>query len=163
MAFEATKRELGELYTFFRLLADGKVSLGTPQARKDETKCWPVALIQREEHDGTRRYCIEQGNVRIVSGVIEKEGTFVAADKEEQVIPREDFGGAAEFILELLKTTSGTDAIEVPEGRPYGFLSSFLASRGSADGIQCPLSSQLNESVARWRTYGKSETGTVGC
>ena len=25
MAFEATKRELGELYTFFRLLADGKV------------------------------------------------------------------------------------------------------------------------------------------
>lgn len=24
MAFEATKRELGELYTFFRLLADGK-------------------------------------------------------------------------------------------------------------------------------------------
>ena len=46
MAFEATKRELGELYTFFRLLADGKVSLGTPQARKDETKCWPVALIQ---------------------------------------------------------------------------------------------------------------------
>jgi len=39
MAFEATKRELGELYTFFRLLANGKVSLGTPQARKDETKC----------------------------------------------------------------------------------------------------------------------------
>ena len=116
MAFEATKRELGELYTFFRLLADGKVSLGTPQVRKDETKCWPVALIQREEHDGTRRYYIEQGNVRIVSGAIEKEGTFVAADKEEQVIPREDFGGAAEFILELLKTTSGTDAIEVPEG-----------------------------------------------
>ena len=47
MAFEATKRELGELYTFFRLLADGKVSLGTPQARKDETKCWPVALCVR--------------------------------------------------------------------------------------------------------------------
>ena len=30
MAFEATKRELGELYTFFRLLADGKVFGGTP-------------------------------------------------------------------------------------------------------------------------------------
>ena len=28
MAFEATKRELGELYTFFRLLADGKVFRG---------------------------------------------------------------------------------------------------------------------------------------
>ena len=153
MAFEATKRELGELYTFFCLLADGKVSLGTPQVRKDETKCWPVALIQREEHDGTRRYYIEQGNVRIVSGVIEKEGTFVAADKEEQVIPREDFGGAAEFILELLKTggISGCGQylrLGSEDGRPYGFLSSFLASRGSADGIQCPLSAQFNESVA---------------
>ncbi len=36
MAFSATKRELGELYTFFRLLADGAVSLGTPKAEKDE-------------------------------------------------------------------------------------------------------------------------------
>ena len=34
MAFSATKRELGELYTFFRLLADGAVSLGTPKAEK---------------------------------------------------------------------------------------------------------------------------------
>ena len=59
MAFSATKRELGELYTFFRLLADGAVSLGTPKAEKDETLRWPVALIQREEHDGTRRYYIE--------------------------------------------------------------------------------------------------------
>ena len=56
MAFEATKRELGELYTFFRLLADGKVSLGTPQVRKDEAKCWPIAMVQREEHDGQSYY-----------------------------------------------------------------------------------------------------------
>ena len=68
MAFSATKRELGELYTFFRLLADGAVSLGTPKAEKDETLRWPVALIQREEHDGTRRYYIEAQEVRIVSG-----------------------------------------------------------------------------------------------
>jgi type II restriction enzyme len=68
MAFEATKRELGELYTFFRLLADGKVSLGTPQARKVETESWPVALIQREEHDGTRRYYIEHSPRRLWRG-----------------------------------------------------------------------------------------------
>ena len=48
MAFEATKRELGELYTFFRLLADGKVFGGTPKAQKDDRKCWPIALIQIE-------------------------------------------------------------------------------------------------------------------
>ena len=40
MAFEATKREWSELYVFFRLLADGKVSLGTPQAKKEDEKCW---------------------------------------------------------------------------------------------------------------------------
>ena len=121
MAFEATKRELGELYTFFRLLADGKVSLGTLLVRKDEAKCWPIAMVQREEHDGTRRYYIEQENIRIVSGTVEKTGTFTVADKEEQNIPREDFGGAAEIILELLKTTAGSDTIEVPEGLE-GFL-----------------------------------------
>ena len=54
MAFEATKREWSELYVFFRLLADGKVSLGTPQAKKEDEKYRPIAMIQREEHDGTR-------------------------------------------------------------------------------------------------------------
>ena len=48
MAFEATKRELGELYTFFRLLADGKVFGGTPKALKYDRLCWPFALIQIE-------------------------------------------------------------------------------------------------------------------
>ena len=32
MAFEATKKEWCELYTFFRLLADGRVALGTAEA-----------------------------------------------------------------------------------------------------------------------------------
>ena len=32
MAFEATKREWCELYTFFRLLTEGKVTLGTAKA-----------------------------------------------------------------------------------------------------------------------------------
>ena len=67
MAFEATKREWSELYAFFRLLADGKVSLGTPQAKKDDTQCWPVAMVQREEHDGTRRYYIEKEEIHIAN------------------------------------------------------------------------------------------------
>ncbi len=109
MAFSATKRELGELYTFFRLLADGAVSPGTPKAEKDETLSWPVALIQREEHDGTRRYYIEEQEVRIVSGATAKDGSFVPGEKEEQCFPREDFGDAAELILHLLKNVSGEE------------------------------------------------------
>ena len=34
MAFEATKREWSELYAFFRLLADGKVSLVRRKQKK---------------------------------------------------------------------------------------------------------------------------------
>ena len=115
MAFSATKRELGELYTFFRLLADGAVSLGTPKAEKDETLRWPVALIQREEHDGTRRYYIEAQEVRIVSGTAGKDGSFVPGEKEELRFPREDFGDAAELVLHLLKNVSGEE-VEVSEG-----------------------------------------------
>ena len=51
MAFEATKREWGELYAFFRLLADGYVYAGTPEVKKNEAQRLPVAMIQREEHD----------------------------------------------------------------------------------------------------------------
>ena len=35
MAFEATKREWGELYAFFRLLADGYVYAGTPGSEEE--------------------------------------------------------------------------------------------------------------------------------
>ena len=110
MAFEATKRELGELYTFFRLLADGKVFPGTPDAQRDDRKYWPVALIQREEHDGTRRYYIGEEDVRIVSGTVEKDGTFTAsAGKEPLSFPRADFGDAAEIILHLLRNEHISD------------------------------------------------------
>lgn len=79
MAFEATKREWCELYTFFRLLAEGKVALGTAKAKKGEIS-WPVAMIQREEHDGTRCYYIEKESVRI------------KGENSEKSVPREDFG-----------------------------------------------------------------------
>ncbi len=114
MAFEATKRELGEVYTFFRLLADGKVYMGTPQAQKNETACWPVAMIQREEHDGTRRYYIAQDEVRIIGGEIGKEGAFLPSGAGERSFPRADFGEAAHLILHLLKSVSG-ETVEVSD------------------------------------------------
>ena len=157
MAFEATKRELGELYTFFRLLADGKVSLGTPQARKVETESWPVALIQREEHDGTRRYYIEQENVRIVSGTVENDSTFTVADKEGQNIPREDFGGAAELILELLKTTASSDTIEVPES-----LEGFLDAINIYD-LEAKTEDRTDFSVAFWHAEAPLTGFNVRC
>ncbi len=180
MAFSATKRELGELYTFFRLLADGAVSLGTPKAEKDETLRWPVALIQREEHDGTRRYYIEAQEVRVVSGTAGKDGSFVPGEKEELRFPREDFGDAAELVLHLLKNVSGEE-VEMTEGLEAfldavnifdleaktedrtDFSVAFWHPEAPANGLQCPLSSYPDESVAGRRAHGESEAGAKRC
>ena len=96
MAFEATKKEWCELYTFFRLLADGRVALGTAEAKAGDI-FWPVAMIQREEHDGTRRYYIEEETIRI-------EG-----ETGVKTMSREDFGIVADLILKaVMKRLSST-------------------------------------------------------
>lgn len=119
--FKATKRELGEIYAFFRLLADGKVYMGTPQVQRNEDLCWPVAMIQREEHDGTRRYYIEEDEVRMVSGEVNRIGVFTPkTDGETVSFPRTDFGEAADYVLDVLKKTSGEE-VDVPDGLE-GFL-----------------------------------------
>lgn len=121
--FSASKRELGELYTFFRLLADGSVCPGNAAAQREETLAWPIALIQRQEHDGPRRYYIEGEEIRLVSGTLDRAGRFTAtpdADFDDEsrvfprVFPREDFRDAAQFILQLLREQHGEE-LEVPD------------------------------------------------
>lgn len=102
MAFEATKREWCELATFFRLLADGKVVLGTANVKKGDV-CWPIAMIQREEHDGTRRYYIEKEDIRIES------------ENGAKSTPREDFGIVADLILQSVKSSSENE-VTSPDG-----------------------------------------------
>lgn len=102
MAFEATKREWAELYTFFRILADGVIYPGTATARKDMEKPLPVALVRREEHDGTRLYKIDGANIHLKGENIDLK------------IARDRFGEMAELVLVLLKSTSD-ELIESPE------------------------------------------------
>ena len=103
MAFEATKREWSELYAFFRLLADGYVYAGTPDAKKNENLTWPVAMVQREEHDGTRQYIIEGEEIHIVGENIDKR------------VPREDFDTVAGLILDGIKQSKEMD-VTSPDG-----------------------------------------------
>lgn len=103
MAFEATKREWSELYTFFRLLDKGEVYAGSPQVKKNEDECLPIALIQREEHDGTRKYIIEQDEVHIVSETMDAR------------ILRTRFAEMADTILKGIKASS-EDVVVSPEG-----------------------------------------------
>jgi hypothetical protein len=103
MSFEATKREWSELYTFFRLLSDGIVYAGSPQVQKREDVCLPIALIQREEHDGTRKYLIEGKDVHILG------------EKIDKVVSREDFGVVADTVLAAMKGSS-EDVVLSPDG-----------------------------------------------
>lgn len=101
MAFEATKREWSEIYTFFRLLADGCVHLGTTEAKVGEDS-WPIAMIQREEHDGTRQYYIKDELIHLKGESIDKE------------VSREEFAAIAELILHTIKI-SQEDVVESPD------------------------------------------------
>lgn len=102
MPFEANKKDWSEIYTFFRLLSDGYVTMGTSQAKSSENQRL-VAMIQREEHDGTRQYYIENDQIRIVS------------EKETRSFPRKDFGTVANIIFEAVKSSS-EDEVTSPEG-----------------------------------------------
>lgn len=103
MAFEATKKEWSELYTFFRLLATGVVHMGTPQGKKDDEKKLSIAMIQREEHNGTRRYYLEGEEVHVVG------------EEMDARFPREDFATVADLILDAIKT-SPDDEVASPDG-----------------------------------------------
>lgn len=103
MAFEATKREWGELYAFFRLLADGCVYSGTPGVKRNEGQCIPVAMAQREEHDGTRQY------------IVEKDLIYISGEKIDKRVPREDFATVADLILEGIRSAPG-DEVTSPDG-----------------------------------------------
>ncbi|WP_321332092.1 HpaII family restriction endonuclease [uncultured Bacteroides sp.] len=101
MAFEATKDEWSELYTFFRLLAEGYVCSGNSQGKRGD-KRQSIAMIQREEHDGSRRYYVEKDEVHILG------------EKMDKKLPREDFAAIAKLILAAIKS-SQTDEVTSPD------------------------------------------------
>lgn len=164
MAFRATKRETGELYTFFRLLADGKVAPGTSEGEKKDSETRPVALIQREEHDGTRRYYIEENDIRIVSGTKDRQGQFLPAENGETMqVPREDFAAAAQLLLALLRGESTTkeegngDEIEIPDG-----LEAFLDTLRIYN-LEARTDDRTDLSIAFWHADALLSGFTVRC
>lgn len=102
MAFKANKSEWSELYVFLRLLTDGKLYLGNHRGEKSERSFWPISVIEREEHDGPRRYYIEEDKVRV-------EG------KEDYIkLHRVALAVMADKVLDLIKSNN-EEEIECPE------------------------------------------------
>ncbi|MBQ8594184.1 MAG: HpaII family restriction endonuclease [Bacteroidaceae bacterium] len=104
MAFEASKREWSELYAFFRLLSDGCIAAGTPEGTADGQRVMKVALVQREEHDGTRQYIIEENDIHLKGENIDKR------------LPREDFGAVAQLVYEAIRSAAGESEVTSPDG-----------------------------------------------
>mgnify|MGYP002534775887 FL=1 len=103
MAFTATRKEWCKLYSFFRLLSEGFVRVGTPDGKPDDGLCIPIAQVQREEHDGTRKY--------IIAG----EDVCVLGESIERHFLREDFGTVSELIGQAIKSDTGNE-VESPDG-----------------------------------------------
>lgn len=99
---EATRREANELYTLFRLLEQGSVNRGDAEGKATEPV--PVVAIYRKEHDGMRSYIIEDQEVHVVG------------DQMDERFPREDFAGAADWLLARLKESGDEVDISDMEG-----------------------------------------------
>lgn len=93
MAFDATKKEWSELYTFFRLLSDGHVNLGNPDTKAGDIR-WQISMIQREEHNGPRQYYIE------------KEEICMSDYEGDCAFSKEDFRIVADLILDSIKSST---------------------------------------------------------
>lgn len=104
MAFEASRRDWSELYVFFRLLADGEICVGTAEGSVDKGKRLKVALVQREEHDGTRQYIVEDEEIHVVG------------DGRDERFPREDFATVAMLVGQMLIQNRGDEELTSPEG-----------------------------------------------
>lgn len=103
MSFTATKKEWSEIYCIFRLLADASVSIGTVDAKRNKNQYYPIVELSRIEHNGERRYKIEDDDVHIIGEGIDKK------------ISRTVFSKKAVDILELIKTASDIDILSTNE------------------------------------------------
>lgn len=103
----ATRKEWNELYVFFTLLHKGSVSLGNEEGKPSD-RVLPIYMISRQEHDGERKYYVEEEMIRVVS-----------SDNETE-FPREDFGTVSDMILSALRENR-EDEVEAPDG-VEGFL-----------------------------------------
>lgn len=97
----ATRREWNELYVLFAILGKGELALGDEAG--NPARVLPVAAVLRQEHDGERRYIVEDEDIHVV-------GTQM-----DERFPREDFATVAGLILDVLRK-GGDDEPEAPEG-----------------------------------------------
>lgn len=100
------KGEWSELYTLFKLAADGRLYAADENTNKIESIYYDILKIIRSQKDDKLNY-IRNGNIKVVS---ENTGAEIA------VIPISEFEENAEILLNSIKAVTSKDgAFEVPE------------------------------------------------
>lgn len=100
---EATRREAAELYVLFSLLSRGELALGDAEGKAGGMV--PVVMILRREHDGMRRYCVEESEIHLLGEHIDKR------------VPREEFTKAADLLRMTL--ASAGNPIDLSDLEPF--------------------------------------------
>lgn len=102
MAYSGNKGEWSELYTFFRLLADGKLYSGDGKLNRYDEKWFPILEIFRDDSPDRNTYRVNAA----------KNNILVAGNTIELEVPQQRFKEEADKLLQFiqsLETTTGTN------------------------------------------------------
>lgn len=97
------KGEWSEVYTFFKLLSEGKLYAADADLNKIENIYYPIIEILRNQSDGNWRY-IKNGDIRLVDG---NDGETLLT------VPVHKFNESANILLKRIK--DGKGAFAIPE------------------------------------------------
>lgn len=101
MSLTGNKGEWGEIYTFLKLLGEGKVYAGDQNLNKIQNLFYPIIMILRQEKEGNFNYRLQDSNVVIQT----PEG------EELLRIPASIFLKEAETLLRAINENDGAFAI----------------------------------------------------
>jgi len=107
MAYSGNKGEWSELYTFFKLLADGKLYSGDGQLNRYDEKWFPILEIFRDDSPKRNSYKINAG----------KNNILIAGEHIELEIPQEIFNQEAIKLLNFIKGLRSTTGINLETER----------------------------------------------
>lgn len=97
MALKGNKGEWSELYTFFKLLADGRLYCGDGQLNRYDDKFYPILEIFRDDSPNRNVYKVQTA----------KNSILVAGKTSSLEIPQERFKQEAFDLLERIKNMNG--------------------------------------------------------
>lgn len=98
MAYSGNRGEWSELYTFFRLLADGKLYSGDGKLNRYDERWFPILEIFRDDNPDRNTYRVNAA----------KKNILVAGKSIELEVPQQRFKEEADKLLTFIKSLEST-------------------------------------------------------